>query len=148
MKSSNLLSLVTIGALAICTLSAQTPAPADQSTQATQARSHRKAPGGRMVARLSRQLSLTPDQQNQARAIFQEARTQQQSLAPKLKDERQAMSSAIKSDNEAQIDQLAQQNAQLNSSARAIHAKAMAKFYATLTPDQKTKFDALRANHQ
>ena len=101
-----------------------------------------------MVARLSRQLALTPDQQNQARAIFQQARTQRQSLAPQMKTEHQAMAAAIKSDNEAQIDQLTQQNAQLNSSARAIHAKAMAKFYATLTPDQKTKFDALRANKQ
>lgn len=101
-----------------------------------------------MVARLTGQLKLTPDQQNQARSIFADARKQAQSLAPKLRDERQAMSAAIKSDNLTQIDQIARQDAQLNSQARAIHAKAMAKFYSTLTPDQKAKFDSVRSSNR
>jgi Spy/CpxP family protein refolding chaperone len=91
-------------------------------------------------------LNLTADQQTQAKAIFQGARQQSQSLKPQLQQQRQAMSAAIKSDNEAQIDQLTQQNAQLSAQARAIHAKAMAKFYSILTPDQKAKFDQ-RMNH-
>ena len=109
-------------------------------------RSHRRPMGAPMVARLTKQLNLTPDQQNQARSIFADARKQAQGLAPKLRGERQAMSAAIKSDNEPQIDQIARQDAQLNSQARAIHAKAMAKFYSTLTPDQKAKFDSMRSN--
>lgn len=145
MKSSMILSLCAIGGLLVSTGMAQTPAPSDQTRQV---RPHRRALGGMMVNRLSKRLNLSPDQQSQARTIFQDARQQAQALKPKLQAERQAMSAAIKSDNEAQIDQLSQQNAQLNSSVRAIHAKAMAKFYATLTPDQKAKFDSMRANRR
>jgi Spy/CpxP family protein refolding chaperone len=150
MKSSNLLSLLTIGALAISTAGAQTSATPQtqtaQSDQSSQMKSHRRAMGGPRVERLARQLNLTVDQQSQARTIFADARTQRQALAPQLRTQHQAMAAAIKSNNQAQIDQLAQQNAQLTASARAIRAKAMAKFYTTLTPDQKTKFDSLRAN--
>jgi Spy/CpxP family protein refolding chaperone len=94
-----------------------------------------------MMQRLTANLNLTADQQTQAKAIFQGARQQSHSIAPQLQQQRQAMSAAIKSDNEGQIDQLTQQNAQLSAQARAIHAKAMAKFYSILTPDQKAKFD-------
>jgi periplasmic protein CpxP/Spy len=142
MKSSTILSLFAIGGLIASTAVAQTPAPADQ---ATQMKSHRRAMGGPQLGRLTRQLNLTVDQQNQARSIFQAARAQAKSAAPQVRAERQQMSDAIKSGNEAQIDRLAQQNAQLSSSNRAIHAKAMAKFYSMLTPDQKTKFDTLQA---
>jgi protein CpxP len=99
-----------------------------------------------MVARLTRQLNLTPDQQNQAKSIFADARNQSKALAPKLREERQSMSAAIKSGNEAQIDQIARQDAPLNSQARAIRAKAMARLYSTLTPDQKAKFDSMRTH--
>jgi len=56
------------------------------------------------------------------------------------------MSAAIRSDNEAQIDQIVRQDAQANARAHAIRAKSMAKFYSILTPDQKSRFDSLRAN--
>jgi Spy/CpxP family protein refolding chaperone len=150
MKSAIFYSIFAAGALVISAAAAQT-SPPSQPAQPSQTshqamRSHRRPMGGPMVARLTTQLKLTPDQQNQARSIFADARKQAQSLAPKLRDERQAMSAAIKSDNEAQIDQIARQDAQLNSQARAIHAKAMAKFYSTLTPDQKARFDSMRSN--
>ena len=149
MKSSMLVPLFAIGGILVSSAVAQTPAPSDQTqTQTQRARSHLRANGGMMVNRLAKRLNLTPDQQSQARTIFQNARQQAQALRPQLQTARQSMSAAIKSDNEAQIDQLSQQNAQLNSSMRAIHAKAMAKFYATLTPDQKAKFDAMKANRR
>jgi protein CpxP len=147
MKSSTLLSVFAIGGMIASSAVAQTPAPAQPSSSAPQAgqmKSHRRA--GKPLARLTRQLNLTADQQTQARSIFADARKQAQSLAPQRRSEHQAMQAAIKSDNEAQIDQLTQQNAQLNSSGRAIHAKAMAKFYSILTPDQKTKFDSMQAS--
>ncbi len=102
---------------------------------------HHRVPGGQMMQRLSTRLNLTADQQQQAKAIFQQSREQMKSLRPQLQQERQAISAAVKAGNEQQIDQILQQNAQLNAQARAIHAKAMAKFYQILTPDQKTKFD-------
>jgi periplasmic protein CpxP/Spy len=158
MKSSIFYSLFAAGALVISTAAAQTTQPNQVPSQQAQPnpsqapphamRSHSRPMNRTMVARLTRQLNLTPDQQNQARSIFADARKQAQSLAPKLRGERQAMSAAIKSDNLTQIDQIARQDAPLNSQARAIHAKAMAKFYATLTPDQKAKFDSMRSNNR
>ena len=116
-------------------LSAQTaPAP------------HHRVPGGEMMQRLSTKLNLTADQQAQAKSIFQQSREQMKAIAPKLRDERQAISAAIKSDNEKQIDQTLQQDAQLNAQARAIHAKAMAKFYQILTPEQKAQFDKAKSD--
>jgi Spy/CpxP family protein refolding chaperone len=94
-----------------------------------------------MMQRLTANLNLTADQQNQAKAIFQGARQQSKAMAPQLQQQHQALSAAIKTDNEAQIDQITQQNAQFSAQARAIHAKAIAKFYSILTPDQKAKFD-------
>jgi Spy/CpxP family protein refolding chaperone len=118
------------------------------SAQTAQPAPHHRVPGGNMMQRLSTRLNLSTDQQQQARTIFQESRTQMQALAPQLKQERTAISAAIKSDNEQQIDQVLQQNASLNAQARAIHAKAMAKFYQILTPDQKAKFDQARSHRR
>jgi Spy/CpxP family protein refolding chaperone len=158
MKSSVLLSLFAAGTLFTAVAQPigqptgqpqgppQGQAPAQSKDQPQTANSHRRMIGGPMVHRLTRELNLSPDQQTQARTIFEQARQQAQSLNPKLKDERQALSAAIKSDNESQIDQITRQDAQVNSRARAIHAKAMAKFYSILTTDQKAKFDQVGAN--
>ena len=121
-------------------LSAQTATPSTQ-TGASRPANHLRAPGGQMMQRLSARLSLTADQQQQAKAIFQQSREQMKTLAPKLRAERQAVAAAIKAGNEQQIDQVMQQDAQLNAQARAIHAKSMAKFYQILNADQKARFD-------
>jgi Spy/CpxP family protein refolding chaperone len=97
--------------------------------------------GAPMLQRLSARLNLTAEQQSQAKAIFQASREQARALAPKLREEREAVAAAVKSDNERQIDQVLSQDARLNAQARAIHVKAMAKFYQILTPEQKAKFD-------
>jgi len=119
-------------------VSAQTAAPPQPAPSNHARRAH-----GDMVARLSARLNLTPDQQNQARTIFQQARADAKALSPKLKNERVALRTAIKSDNEAQIDRILNQDSQLIVQTRAIHAKAMAKFYQTLNPDQKARFDKM-----
>jgi Spy/CpxP family protein refolding chaperone len=117
-------------------LAAQTAAPAPKHAHSD------------MVGRLSMRLKLTPGQQNQAQAIFKQSRADAKSLSPNLRDERVALKAAVKTDNEAQIDQILQQNSQLNAQARAIHAKAMAKFYQILTPAQKAKFDRMGMRHR
>ena len=61
-------------------------------------------------------------------------------MGPNLQNERAALRTAVKTDNEPHIDRLLTQNATLNAQARAIQAKAMAKFYQILTPDQKARF--------
>jgi Spy/CpxP family protein refolding chaperone len=119
-------------------LSAQTAtSPNPPAPQASHARKMHHG----MVDRLSSRLNLTADQQSQAKAIFGKARADERAFQPKLKQERVALRSAIKSDNEAQIDQILAQDSQLNAQARAIHAKAMAKFYQILNPAQRTQFD-------
>lgn len=101
----------------------------------------RRRNGDRMLGRLTSDLNLSPDQQAKAKAIFQKSWQDSQALRPKLREERAALMNAIRSDDQARIGQLIQQNTQLNAQVREIHAKAMAQFYATLNPDQKTKMD-------
>ena len=122
-------------------LSAQTATPPPSAPSSHARREHRD-----MVARLSTRLNLTADQQNQARAIFKQSRADVKALSPKLQNERMALRTAIKSDNEPQIDHILNQDSQLNVQARAIHAKAMAKFYQILNPDQKARFDKMSAH--
>jgi Spy/CpxP family protein refolding chaperone len=123
------LSLLTAGVLA-----AQTPAAPAPQHQAHAGR-------GARMARLTAGLNLTSDQQKQMHEIFGQSRSQMRVLMPKLREERAAMTGAVKSDSENQIDQVAQQHAQLRAQMEAIHAKTLAKFYSILTPDQKAKVD-------
>lgn len=117
----------------------QTPAPnqppAHRNAHQTAAR-HRT-----MLQRLTARLNLTSDQQSQVKAILKDSRAQAKDLSAKLKDERSALEAAVKSDSSQEIDRITQQNAQVNAQIRAVRAKAMAKIYAVLTPDQKAKID-------
>lgn len=100
----------------------------------------------RMMGRMTAKLNLNPDQQNQAHAIFKNAREQERALGPKLREERSALRAAVKTDNEGRIDQILQQNSQLNTQAREIQTKAVAKFYQILNPAQKAQFDRMAAH--
>ena len=92
---------------------------------------------------LAKELNLTPDQQTKVRAIFADTHQRAQALEPKRREEHEALKTAVKAGNDREIDRILQQNAQLNADFQAMHVKAMAKVYAMLTPDQKTKFDQL-----
>ena len=48
---------------------------------------------------------------------------------------------AVKANNTSAIDQLSQRQATLTAQLTALHSKAMASFYAQLTPEQKAKAD-------
>jgi len=138
------ISLLATTLMAGGALMAQTPAPAQTPvTPKHEEHANRGPRSERFVARLTKRLGLTSDQQNQVKAIFKESREQAKALAPKLREERMALREAVKSDSVQKIDQITQQNAQLNAQREAIHAKAMAKVYGILTPDQKAKFDQM-----
>jgi Spy/CpxP family protein refolding chaperone len=96
-----------------------------------------------MLRRLTNRLNLTADQQARVKTIFADSRQQTKTLMPQLREERSALRNAVKSDSESQIDQITTKDAQLNAQIEAVHVKAMAKVYATLTPDQKAKFDRM-----
>src|SRR5215831_4879827 len=125
------------------TLGAQQSAPSGVNPSTT---TGERVPRRSHYARhLSRELNLTPDQQTKVKAIFADARQRREALVPKMREERAALKTAIKKGDDREIDRILHQDAQLNADFRAVHIKAMAKVYAILTPDQKTKFDQLGA---
>ena len=94
-----------------------------------------------MVDRLAVRLSLTDAQKQQAQSIFAEARKSAQPLRAQIRQNKQALAAAVKSNSQADIDRISNSMAPLLAQASAIRSKAFAQFYATLTPDQKSKMD-------
>jgi Spy/CpxP family protein refolding chaperone len=94
--------------------------------------------------RLMQALNLTDDQKAQAKAIFQQARQSSQSVRDQLKQNGEALAAAVKANDTAQIQTLSAQQGTLRGQLLAIQSEAMAKFYNTLTPDQKAKADQMR----
>jgi Spy/CpxP family protein refolding chaperone len=83
-----------------------------------------------------------PDaQKQQAQSIFAEARKSAQPLRAQIRQNKQALAAAVKSNSQADIDRISNSMAPLLAQASAIRSKAFAQFYATLTPDQKSKVD-------
>ena len=89
-------------------------------------------------------LNLTPDQKQQAKSIFQQNRQQMEPLLQQAKQNREALSAAIKANDTAQIQQLSTQQGNLQGQVVAMRSASMAKFYATLTPDQRAKADQIQ----
>jgi len=116
-----------------------TPEP---GAPAGHARFHR----GMMMARLANKLNLTDAQRGQAKAIFQDLRTQAQPLRAQLQQGRQALMNAAESGQSAdQINQLAQAQAAPLAQLAALRAQAFGKLYAILTPAQQQQFQAMQS---
>jgi len=98
--------------------------------------------------RLMQALNLTPAQKQQARAIFQQAKQSAQPIRQQLQQNREAFAAAVKANDTAQIQALASQQGTLAGQVAAIRGESMAKFYSTLTPDQKTKADQIQQKIQ
>jgi len=93
---------------------------------------------------MTSQLGLTDAQKAQAKAIFQAAWQSAKPVRQELRQERQAVQAAIKAGKSAQeIEQLAKVEGTDMGQLAAIRASAFAKFYSTLTPDQKQKLESL-----
>jgi Spy/CpxP family protein refolding chaperone len=128
--------IAVVGALAAGSIFAQATTPlATQKTPGVQALLRR---------RLMKNLDLTATQKEQAKAIFQNARQTAQPLAQQLKQDRQSLDAAVQAGDSAKIQQLSQDIGTLRGKAIAIRSDAMSKFWATLTPDQKTKAQQFR----
>ena len=87
-------------------------------------------------------LNLTDAQKATATTIFSDAYTASQSIQANLRDTRQSLSDAVKKNDTDAIDSLAITAGNLSGQLTAIESKAEAAFYATLTPDQQTKYSA------
>jgi len=92
-------------------------------------------------------LNLTPAQQ-QAEAIFGEARRKAQPIRQEMRQNRQALAAAMKAYNTAEIERLSAKQGNLCGMTLAIRTEAMAKFYATLTPEQRTSADQMHRRMQ
>ncbi|MCL5743716.1 MAG: Spy/CpxP family protein refolding chaperone [Acidobacteria bacterium] len=122
--------------------------PAQPATGRRAWRNSQAAPGvqvHRGLVFIAGYLDLTADQRTQTQAIMKDARTQVAALAPELKDQRAAVQEAVQNNaDDNTIQNLATKQGDLQARLAAIRFKAMAKFYALLTPQQKTKAAQLR----
>lgn len=100
-----------------------------------------------MIARrvnfLATMLNLTDAQKAKATSIFTDAVTAGQSARSSMQSTRQSLADAIKKNDTAAIDRLAMTAGTTSGQLLAIEAKADAAFYAILTADQRTKYDAM-----
>jgi Spy/CpxP family protein refolding chaperone len=128
-----LTGIATIGVLAAGFAIAQTtatPQAKPAGAQNIRAQVHR---------RMIKALNLTDAQKQQAQTIFQSAKQTVQPLASQLKTDRAAMAQAVKAGDMAKIQQLSTDMGSLRGTVMSTRLQAQAKFYALLTPDQKTK---------
>lgn len=101
----------------------------------------------REVARYTALLTLTQAQQEQATAIFTAEATDEQGTRQTERTARQALETAVENNDTASIQQQAASLGQLQGQSLANRSLAEAKFYATLTPDQKVKLADLKQQH-
>ena len=112
-----------------------------------QAPSTTAQPGGGKAAvrrRIAQALNLTDAQKQQAQAIIQQTRQTVQSLRQQAKQNRQALMAAIQAGKgDVEIHQLALTQGNLAGQLVAARMEALAKFYNTLTPEQRAKADQM-----
>lgn len=95
------------------------------------------------VSRYTTLLTLSSQQEADATSIFAAAATTESTLRSTERTTHQTLQSAIKSGDTAAIQQAATSLGQISGEMTAARSIAQAKFYATLTADQKTKFTEL-----
>jgi len=138
---STLTRFATMAAVVAGMAFAQAPAPSNPPQPPAQ---HRQWNRGQQFERMSTRLNLTDDQKQQARSIWQAARESSRPVAQQLRQSRQALRDAAKSGKpDAEIDQLSANVGNLAGQIAAVRAKAFGKFYALLTPDQRTMADQM-----
>jgi Spy/CpxP family protein refolding chaperone len=137
-----------VAGLAMAQTSPQPPqAPGQGNRQGM--RQGKKGGQAHMLNRMAQHLNLTEAQKQRGKEIFEAARQDAQPVAQELRQARTALRDAVKAGRtEFEIEQLAAKQGELAGKLAAIHTKAAAKFYATLTPEQKQKADELRGMFQ
>ena len=103
-----------------------------------------RVPSASRLDFLAGYLTLTDAQKAQAKTIFDAASAAATTAQGQLTAAHDALGAAIKANRaDSELDRLAAAVGAIHGQIQAIHAKAMAKFYALLTAEQKTKFDTL-----
>ena len=97
--------------------------------------------------RMAKFLGLSQQQQDQVRNLTEDGRGERQALWEKLKTNREAMQQAIDNANPdaAAVGELAIESNRLHKQMDALRDAQDKAIRDLLTPDQKVKFDAMRA---
>ena len=98
-----------------------------------------------MLEHMSRELNLTDAQKQQVKGIMDSVVPVAEGLHAKLEDIHKQIGAATANGqfDETQVRALANQQAQLEADLMVEHLRAMSKVYAILTPDQRTKAEAM-----
>jgi Spy/CpxP family protein refolding chaperone len=91
------------------------------------------------VDHLTKELGLTPAQQQQATTIFTGAMASQKSFHDQMRAAHDSLKAAVQKNDSAGIDQASSTIGSLTGQLTSAHAKAQAAFYQILTPDQQSK---------
>jgi Spy/CpxP family protein refolding chaperone len=100
----------------------------------------------RRVDHLTKALSLTAAQQQQALTIFTNAATSEATIHASLKTERQSLAASVQGNQTANIQSLANQIGNSTGQLVLSEASANAAFFQLLTPAQQAQFTALRGH--
>lgn len=99
------------------------------------------------VNRYTTLLSLSSEQATSALTIFTDEATSETSLRSSERTAHQTLESAVVSGDTDAIQQAATTLGQLNGQLISLRATAVAKLYASLSADQKSKFSQLKQEH-
>jgi Spy/CpxP family protein refolding chaperone len=101
-----------------------------------------REPAQMRVDSLLSRLNLSDTQRTNATAIYGKAETAAAAVRTEARANRQELTEAIKSNDTGRIEALAAKAGSLSGQLLAIESKADAELYATLSDDQKKKYDS------
>jgi periplasmic protein CpxP/Spy len=104
----------------------------------------------KMLSHYADALELTSAQQDQIKAIWEKEKTTLKPLMQQSRQNRAATEALVENApfDEAKTTALATQHAQTTIALEVEHARMKSEMLQVLTPDQKTKFQQLEAQHQ
>jgi Spy/CpxP family protein refolding chaperone len=106
--------------------------------------------GGHFMHKMTEQLDLSEDQQQQLKALHEEDKTRMQSQHEALRENHEKIHGLITSGDytEDKASQLAEQQGTITAEMAKLRAAHMAKLYALLTPEQQKKFSTMKFEHK
>jgi periplasmic protein CpxP/Spy len=103
-----------------------------------------------MLSHYAEALDLSSAQQDQIKAIWEKEKPTLKPLMQQMRQNRAATEALVENApfDEAKTQALATQHAQTSVALEVEHARMKSEMLAVLTPDQKTKYQQLEAQHQ
>ncbi len=106
--------------------------------------------GGHLMHKMTKQLDLSEDQQQQLEVLHEQDKPRMQAQHEALRDNHEKMHELISSGGYTQdkASQLAEQEGNITAEMARLRAAHMAKLYALLTPEQQKKFSSMEFQHK